>query len=116
MRRRTGRSLRDAFSARTHARTHRAELFVSREGLTVERFYSTVAGASKRNEDGSDRQSIIRSCAIGETLHLIPDQLNAYSAHAIRVVRANGQQLGYLPDDIAERLTVHMLAGGRAWA
>ena len=53
------------------------------------------------NDDGSDRQTIIKRCAAGEPLHLVPEPHNAHSKHAVRVVRANGQQLGYLPDETA---------------
>ena len=81
-----------------------------------EEFYSKVAGALQKNDDGSDRQAIIKKCSIGETLHLLPEPTNTHSKHAIRVVRQNGQQLGYLPDSTARSVTRHLKGGGAAWA
>lgn len=79
-------------------------------------FHSKVAGATQRNPDGTERQKVIASCAVNESLHLLPEPENEYSAHAIRVARQNGQQLGYLPDTTAKTVSKHIAAGGTAWA
>ncbi|MCG3130201.1 MAG: hypothetical protein FLDDKLPJ_00954 [Phycisphaerae bacterium] len=58
-----------------------------------------VRGESHRNPDGTDRQAIIRRCVSGEELHLIREPNNPYSARAVKVVRLNGEQIGYLPEE-----------------
>lgn len=58
-------------------------------------FYTNIAGVSFDNEDGSNRQSILRECKTGEKLILthypIPEDINA-----VKVTRLNGQQIGWL--------------------
>jgi len=58
-------------------------------------FTAQVHGIEHRNDDGSSRQAIIRRCAVGEQLSLVPDPGNKYDPDAIAIVRKNGEQLGY---------------------
>lgn len=61
-----------------------------------------VAGVRYKNDDTQvERQSIIRKCKIGEKLMLIPDELNKFDRDAIKVVRLNGEQIGFLNTDLA---------------
>lgn len=64
-------------------------------------FYTKIAGATHRNSDGSDRQQIIPRCQKGERVHLIREPDNPYDPFAVKVVRASGEQLGYLPSEVA---------------
>ncbi|GAA4841467.1 HIRAN domain-containing protein [Algivirga pacifica] len=60
-----------------------------------------IAGVRYQNDDGSQRQDIIRECKKGERLMLIPDSINQYDKHAIQVLRLNRQQIGFLDMDLA---------------
>jgi hypothetical protein len=60
-------------------------------------FYKQVHGILHKNDDGSSRQRIIHSCRVGEPIELVPEPDNAYDHDAVKVCRANGEQLGYLP-------------------
>jgi hypothetical protein len=60
-------------------------------------FYTNVAGVTHRNPDGSDRQGIVSCCPKGERVNLIREPDNPYDSFAVKVVRANGEQIGYLP-------------------
>jgi hypothetical protein len=74
-------------------------------------FHSKIAGISHENDDGSSRQSIASSCRSGEPLILIRDRGNKYSADAIMVLRSNGQQLGFIREELAEDLTPFIDSG-----
>ena len=77
----------------------------------VHQFYSKVVGVTFNNDDGSNRQAIIRKCKEGEQLTLWWDQANQHSSHAVGVFRQNGKQLGHLPDDTAAGVVLEMQAG-----
>lgn len=68
-------------------------------------FYLQVHGITHRNDDGSSRQRIIRECAVGEELELVPEPDNPYDSDAIKVCRKTGEQLGYLPSGDGFRFT-----------
>lgn len=61
------------------------------------RYLVNIAGVSLRNDDGSDRQTIISGCKPGEQLMLVREPDNKFDPGAVKVVRKNGRQLGYLP-------------------
>lgn len=67
----------------------------------IRHFYTKVAGVTHRNADRSDRQRIIADCKVGEKLLLDTEPNNLHDPDAVRVIRANGQQLGYLPAHLA---------------
>jgi tetratricopeptide (TPR) repeat protein len=79
-----------------------------------ETFKAKVVGVTKSNPDGSNRQSILQRCRKGEPLDLVREPNNPYDKLAIAVFRANGEQIGYLPQD--PRLAVHIDRGGRVSA
>ena len=55
-----------------------------------------LAGESFRNEDGTERQSIIRRCKVGESLKLFRDHDNPHDPNAVAVLRETGDQLGFI--------------------
>jgi hypothetical protein len=72
--------------------------------MTMRHFFAKVAGESYRNADGSDRQAIIASCRVGEPLLLLPEPDNPHDENAIKVLREDGKQIGYLDAGLAARL------------
>ena len=67
-------------------------------------FFAQVAGESHTNDDGSDRQAIIASCRVGEPLILDAEPDNPEDENAVRVLRQDGKQIGYLERAMAARL------------
>ena len=53
-----------------------------------------LSGEPFRNEDGSDRQSEIRICKVGEAVRLERDHGNAHDSECVRVWSARGVQIG----------------------
>lgn len=72
--------------------------------MRIRHSFAKVAGVTFPNDDGSERQDIIRRCKRGEQLILRHDAYNAHSLFATQVVRANGEQLGHVPEYLAERI------------
>jgi hypothetical protein len=64
--------------------------------VSLRHFFGHVARESYRNDDGSDRQTIIPGCQVGELLVLQHEPDNPHDINAIRVLRQNGEQIGYL--------------------
>jgi hypothetical protein len=73
--------------------------------------FASVAGVTFPNDDGSERQDIIKQCRVGEHLVLRHDVTNQYSGFATQVLRTNGEQLGHAPDYLAERIVQEVQAG-----
>jgi restriction system protein len=74
-------------------------------------FFTKVAGVTFNNDDGSRRQTIIARCSVGEQLVLVRDPSNRFDAGAVKVMRSNGEQLGFLP----EHITRGGHSSGMAW-
>jgi hypothetical protein len=55
-------------------------------------FFTKIAGVTFEG-----RQRIIPRCSKGERLRLVRDPTNRYDKGAIKVMRLNGEQLGYIP-------------------
>src|SRR6185437_6322884 len=53
----------------------------------------------------SHYQSAIRRVLDNEDARLVPEPTNRYDRNAIKVCRVNGDLLGYIPADLAERDT-----------
>jgi ribosomal protein L37AE/L43A len=68
----------------------------------VRHFFSPVAGVTFENVDGTSRQRIIARCNRLEQLVLVHEEENQFDPNAMAVKRDNGEQLGYLPADLAE--------------
>jgi len=76
---------------------------------------SLVAGVTYANRDGSSRQEIIQRYQPGEQVFLIAEPDNAVDPNAIAVQRGDGEQLGYLPRPLAERVA-RLLRQGYGYA
>jgi hypothetical protein len=59
-------------------------------------FFTTVAGVSHEG-----RQQIVARCSVGESLILIRDPNNRFDKGAIKVVRLDGEQLGFIPAHVS---------------
>lgn len=68
----------------------------------IRHLFSKVAGVTFENKDGSDRQQIVSMCKPREYLSLVHEPSNRYSDVATQVLRLSGEQLGYLPEHLAE--------------
>lgn len=62
----------------------------------IRSFNIGITGESFFNEDGSNRQEILRRCKVGEQLHLIHEPI-PQDINAVKVCRMNGEQIGYIP-------------------
>jgi hypothetical protein len=70
-----------------------------------------VAGISMRNDDGSDRQSIVETeVAPGTSVVLLPDPSNAYDSAAVKICVAR-LQIGFVPADCAPRISEYLTCG-----
>jgi len=73
------------------------------------RFPLKVVGVTYENPDGTNRQEIIAKCRAGEPLNLVREPKNPKHERAIAVYRRSGEQIGYIPFDVAEyELSCHM--------
>jgi hypothetical protein len=90
-------------------------------------YRAAVAGESFRNEDGSDRQTEIAKCKVGETITLEREPDNQHDRNCIRVISARGVQIGNIARDgaqwMAERMdrghpvtaTIDSIGRGEGW-
>lgn len=71
---------------------------------------SKVVGVSKENNDGSNRQDIIRrEVEENDLLSLKLEPENEFDSNAIKVLSKLGNQIGYLSRETAERVRPAML-------
>lgn len=80
--------------------------------------HTKVRGVTATNDDGSDRQKIVRCCKPGEMLSLVREPKNRYDRNAVAVYRKGGwllgvQQIGYLSEDLAEEFAARLDSGER---
>jgi HIRAN domain-containing protein len=78
-------------------------------------FRTTIAGVTKQNTDGTDRQALIKALRRGEAVRLVREPNNPYDKYAIAVFRISGEQLGYIPAG-DRRLADHIDMGGHVSA
>ena len=85
--------------------------------MPLRSFHSKIAGVSHRNPNGTDRQRLIARLRIGEELELVAER-NQHDPNAMALHRqrgffgfAGGEQLGYLPADVARRLADDIRSG-----
>jgi hypothetical protein len=78
-------------------------------------FKTKLAGVTHRNEDGSDRQSLLKNCRSGERVWLSREPDNPYDNKAIAVLNKMGQKLGYIPAG-DNMLASHIDRGGETGA
>ena len=68
-------------------------------------YETKVVGVSKDNEDGTSRQKVIQNeVEEDDKLRLEAEPTNPYDSNAIKVLSKNGNQIGYLNRDIAEKV------------
>lgn len=80
-------------------------LVIQLQKRSVERtFYTTVAGTSHKNDDGTSRIAAIRKCERGEVLQMLMQPNNPYDPNAIAVFFEQ-QQLGYLNARLAGQIS-----------
>jgi hypothetical protein len=60
-----------------------------------------VRGVSFPNDDGTERQAVIRRCRAGEYLEIRRDLENSFSKNALGVFRQGGEQIGNVPEYVA---------------
>ena len=72
--------------------------------LTLKAFRTNLAGVTFENDDGINRQKIIAKCSEGEIVRLVRDRGNRHDPNAVRVERGSGEQIGWLPADIAKEI------------
>ena len=75
--------------------------------------YTTVAGITHKNLDGSSRQKIAHRRKQGESLRLVRDRRNMHNVYAIEVWTqgshgGRGHQLGFIHADLAKVLAEHI--------
>jgi hypothetical protein len=77
----------------------------------ITHFFSKVVGVTQNNADGTWRQMVLGTCQPGEPLRFVADPGNVYDENAIKVMRASGEQLGYLNKELAEEINAKILEG-----
>lgn len=100
---------RACVGVRAKAETTAANKVSRDEGITVQKvepvnvwcFKCRIAGTSHNNRDGSDRQLILKRCKPPEKLLLEHETNNRHDKHAIRLLRSDRSQIGYVPQDVA---------------
>lgn len=75
-------------------------------------FHSRVVGVTYPNDDGSDRQAILKRCKVGEQLRLLHSPI-AQDENAVKVLLLNGQQLGWLNRDLAAEIAPRLQKGSK---
>ena len=72
-----------------------------------------IAGVGHKNANNTSRQRIVSESKLGELLILEHEKGNRHDANAIRVLRQNGEQLGYLPREIAYEVMQRWTRNGK---
>jgi hypothetical protein len=75
----------------------------------LDSFYSKIAGVSRR-------QRAVVKCDVGDRLLLVREPDNDHDSNAVKIMREDGDFLGYIPSETAEELAERMDAGEEAWA
>jgi hypothetical protein len=76
-------------------------------------FFTRVVGVTHRNSDRKSRQKIIKKCNRLDPLLLDTEEDNPHDPNAIRVLRQNGEQIGYLDAALAKQLASRIKQGYR---
>ncbi len=93
---------------------YRQQFDEQKSKVTFETLRTKVAGVRYPNEDtGVARQKIIQKVKPGEPLVLFPDERNKFDRAAVKVCRANGEQLGFLDMDLAVEIYARLKDGAR---
>ncbi|MGE3909726.1 MAG: HIRAN domain-containing protein, partial [Chloroflexota bacterium] len=73
-----------------------------------------VAGEAQVNTDGMRRQRIIKACEVGDELALVREPNNPYDRDAVAIYTLSGQQVGYIPAEIASAVAESLDTGVQA--
>ena len=83
--------------------------------VTSSSFFSKIAGVSYKNDNGTERQKILRKMknegCKGEKLYLQLDPNNQYDKNAVKVLNQDNEQLGYLKHDVAMEISERLKRG-----
>ena len=80
-------------------------------------FHTKIVGVTFKNEDGSDRQRIIRDLIRNEELEegtelfFVPQPTNPYDSNCILIKAANGKTLGSLSKELAATISPQIQQG-----
>lgn len=78
-------------------------------------FYTKVVGVSFTNDNGTDRQKILKTCRVGQKLKLIPAPTKEHP-NSVKVCLENGKQIGHLNDRLGGEISRLISSGGKAEA
>lgn len=84
-------------------------------GKPLRTFYSKVAGVTYTNDNGTSRQAILGKCHKGEYLILTHEPV-PQDEYAVKVSRENGEQIGWLNQEVAYEIAPRLDRGGRVEA
>src|SRR4051794_1684691 len=79
----------------------------------MKHFHSKIVGVTKKNDDGSNRQKLLPGCRPAMVLTLDHEEGNRFDPNAVRVLRPDGKQLGYLSAELAEEVVKKSKTGFR---
>lgn len=79
------------------------------------RFYSKVAGVSFKNDDGTSRQKILKTCRPRDILQLVRELDSKFDRHAVQVRTEKGQTVGHLNRSVARQVAEDFDNHGRTW-
>lgn len=83
---------------------------------SVYRFSTKIAGVTFDNPDGSSRQRYLKKSSPSELLLMKREPDNPMDENAIKLMKPNGKQLGYIPSKNAETLAPQMDNGTKFFA
>lgn len=83
---------------------------------SVQRFSTKIAGVTFDNPDGTSRQRYLKKSSPNELLLLKREPDNPMDENAIKLMKPNGKQLGYIPSKNAETLAPQMDNGAKIFA
>jgi hypothetical protein len=81
----------------------------------IRHFFTNVVGVTFKNDDGSDRQTLIRQCMVLDPLELKHEPDNPFDPNAVAVL-GEGQQLGHLKRELAPEIVYYVRNGWRVSA
>jgi len=93
----TLRSLRHAKEDERRRQAAREFGSFSQARVAPGKYMLKLTATDMRNADGTERQTIITQCTIGEALRLERDSIRSHDSNAVAVLRAStGEQIGYI--------------------
>jgi hypothetical protein len=70
--------------------------------------WTEVDGIDGINDDGTERQSLVRSLSAGQDLRLVRERNGDSDAGAVKVCLLDGHQIGELSGDVAARVAMNL--------